>query len=88
MAISFVDRHPEHAQGIALVRMKTGASGRISYLATSDPGRTRRLLALGILPGVRVRLIQRIPAYVLEVGFTRVALDNQIASAIFVEPDS
>ncbi|MEW6244991.1 MAG: FeoA family protein [Bacillota bacterium] len=82
MAISL-----ERARGTALIRMKTGATGRISHLAAQDPKRTRRLLALGIRSGVRIRLVQRIPAYVVEIGYTRVAMDEQVARDIFVDLD-
>lgn len=53
------------------------------------PGRARRLerlSALGIVPTAVVRLRQRHPAPVLEVGQTQVAIDADIARQIYVRP--
>ena len=39
-----------------------------------------KLAALGVVPGSEVRLHQRSPAYVLDIGETTVAIDAEIAS--------
>lgn len=46
----------------------------------------RRLMSYGILPGVRLVVIRRFPAYVIEVGRTWMALDRETASRIGVRP--
>lgn len=43
-----------------------------------------RILAYGLSPGTRIRLHQRWPAYVLQVGETDIAFDSDIATGIFV----
>lgn len=43
-----------------------------------------RALAYGLTPGVRLRLHQRWPAYVVQIGETDLAFDSDIARAIFV----
>ncbi|HEX7622509.1 MAG TPA: FeoA family protein [Anaeromyxobacteraceae bacterium] len=45
-----------------------------------------RLAALGVIPGSEIRLRQRAPSYVIEVGETTIALDPEIAQEIFVMP--
>ncbi len=41
-------------------------------------------MAMGVLPGFDVSLIQRYPSYVFRVGQTQIAVDEEIASEIFV----
>lgn len=52
-----------------------------------DPeGHWRKLSVLGIVPGVQVRLLQRFPTFVVQVGYSQVALDRQLARLVQVEP--
>jgi DtxR family Mn-dependent transcriptional regulator len=62
-----------------------GETGRIVFIAPRFHERMDKLAALGVVPGSEVRLHQRAPAYVLEIGETTVALDPEIASEIFLK---
>lgn len=77
---------PPHSEGAApsLARMRPGQQGVIAYLREDDPVRMRKLLALGLLPGSRIELLRRFPSFILRMGFSRFALDREIADAIFV----
>lgn len=50
----------------------------------ADGSAMAKLAALGILPGVRLRLVQRYPAYVFRLGFGEVAVDSALASLVRV----
>lgn len=63
-----------------------GARGRIVFIAPRFHDRMDRLAALGVIPGSEIRLHQRSPAFVIEVGETTIALDPEIAGEIFVKP--
>lgn len=63
-----------------------GATGRIVFIAPRFHDRMDRLAALGVIPGSTVKLHQRSPSYVIEVGETTIALDPEIAGEIFVKP--
>ncbi len=63
-----------------------GATGRIVFIAPKFHDRMDRLAALGVIPGSEIRLHQRSPSYVIEVGETTIALDGEIAGEIFVKP--
>jgi len=69
-----------------LASFPLGARARIVFIAPKFHDRMDRLAALGVVPGSEVRLHQRAPAFVLEVGETTIALDPEIASEIFVKP--
>ena len=63
-----------------------GAKGRISYIHPRFVQRLDSLSALGIIPGTDIRLKQRHPSVVVEVGETTLALDRDVARDIFVKP--
>jgi DtxR family transcriptional regulator, Mn-dependent transcriptional regulator len=63
-----------------------GATGRIVFIAPKFHDRMDRLAALGVIPGSTIRLHQRSPSFVIEVGETTIALDPEIAGEIFVKP--
>ena len=68
-----------------LPHFELGATGRIVFIAPKFHDRMDRLAALGVIPGSTVRLHQRSPSYVIELGETTIALDPEIAGEIFVK---
>ncbi len=73
------------AQSIRVLEMKPQNKGIIRALDTTNEQKARKLMALGILPGMPLTVVQRFPAWVLRVGNTQVALDDDCASCITVE---
>ncbi|MGB8932209.1 MAG: metal-dependent transcriptional regulator [Anaeromyxobacteraceae bacterium] len=69
-----------------LTSFDLGARGRIVFIAPRFHDRMDRLAALGVIPGSEIRLHQRSPAFVIEVGETTIALDPEIAAEIYVKP--
>jgi DtxR family Mn-dependent transcriptional regulator len=69
-----------------LPSFELGATGRIVFIAPKFHDRMDRLAALGVIPGSTIRLHQRSPSYVIEIGETTIALDPEIAGEIFVKP--
>lgn len=65
--------------------LPSGARARVVLLAPELRDRADRLASLGISPGSEVHLLQRFPAYVVEVGETRLAFDAEVAGRIFVQ---
>lgn len=68
----------------SLARLKKGQKGDIVYLLTKNHPNLQKLLAMGVLPGQRVEIIQTYPSYVFQIGQTQVAVDREIADNIFV----
>jgi len=64
--------------------LAVGQSGRISVIAPKFHSRLERLGALGVVPGAEVRLRQKFPSYVVEVGETTLAIDRDIADEILI----
>ena len=68
-----------------LPSFELGANGRIVFIAPKFHDRMDRLAALGVIPGSELRLRQRSPSYVIEVGETTIALDPEIAGEIYLK---
>ncbi|RME08439.1 MAG: ferrous iron transport protein A [Anaerolineae bacterium] len=74
------------AGDVPLASLRVGQEGVVTVLAMRDEARLRKLMALGILPGARLRLVRRWPGYVFQIGFSQFAVDEDIAGAIYVRP--
>jgi DtxR family Mn-dependent transcriptional regulator len=68
-----------------LPNFEVGAMARIVFIAPKFHDRMDRLAALGVIPGSTIRLHQRSPSYVIEIGETTIALDPEIAGEIYVK---
>ena len=69
-----------------LSEVSIGADYRIVFIASRSHRRLDRLCALGVVPGAQMRVHQRLPAFVVQVGGTDIALEREIAADIFVVP--
>jgi len=65
-------------------QLRVGESGRIAYFSTREHTRLLKLSALGISPGISLRLIQKWPAYVVQCEETEIALEPDVAKNIYV----
>lgn len=70
---------------IPLSEMKKNQQGTIVELKTADNNIIKKLMSMGILPGVVVKVIQNFPSYIFQAGFTQVAVDKEIASVIMTK---
>lgn len=69
-----------------LTQLRAGTTARITRIAHDTDGHWRKLAALGVMPGATVRLVQKFPTCVLQIGYSMIALDHQLASQIEAEP--
>ncbi|MEE9615167.1 MAG: metal-dependent transcriptional regulator [Thermodesulfobacteriota bacterium] len=68
----------------ALSELSVGESGRITFIVPRTHKRLDKLGTMGLVPGSRIRLHQKHPAFVIEIGETTLALDPDIAREIYV----
>jgi DtxR family Mn-dependent transcriptional regulator len=61
-----------------------GEAARVAYIATREHSRLLRLSALGITPGVHLKLLQKWPSYVVQCEETEIAFEPDIARTIYV----
>jgi DtxR family Mn-dependent transcriptional regulator len=67
-----------------LTSIKVGEDCQVVLIRPRNHDRLHRLTTYGVVPGVTLRLHQRRPAYVVQVGETDLALDTDVAADIFV----
>ena len=67
--------------------MAIGETGRIVFIIPSSHSRLDRLGSLGIVPGSIIRLHQKQPSFVIEIGETTLAIDYGITKEIYVRRD-
>ena len=80
--------HQARAQGdlgvVPLTEFKSGQEGEIAYIQTEDSKKMQKLMAMGVLPGNRIILVQAFPSYIFRVGYSEFAIDSALAREIFV----
>ncbi|GFO68976.1 transcriptional regulator [Geomonas limicola] len=69
---------------VPLTELKSGEEGDIAYIQTEDGKKMQKLMAMGVLPGNRILLMQAFPSYIFRVGFSEFAIDTAMAREIFV----
>ena len=65
-------------------QLQIGESASIAYFCTREHSRLLKLSALGISPGISLKLIQKWPAYVVQCEETEIALEPEVAQNIYV----
>ncbi|HDH04324.1 MAG TPA: DtxR family iron (metal) dependent repressor [Nitrospirae bacterium] len=68
----------------SLADAKKGTKGKVAYLHTGDNKKLRKLMTMGILPGVLVEVVQTFPSHVFQIGHMQVAVDREMAGDIFI----
>lgn len=74
-----------------LSQLAQGQKGKVAYLYAPELSQLQKLMAMGILPGAPLTLVQTFPSYVFQAGQTQFAVDKEIADAIYVrlvEPET
>lgn len=65
--------------------LKLSEEGRIVFITPRSRSLLEKLSSLGLVPGAMVKLTQKRPSYVLEIGETTLALDEEIVGEIYVK---
>ena len=68
-----------------LADLMPGDQAKIVFITPESHSRLDRLSAMGVVPGSIVKLHQKKPSYVIQLGETMVAVDREITKEIFVK---
>ena len=74
-----------HCTSQALTDMRVGYKARITCLDAAHNNIAAKLASMGILPGVKIRLVRRSPAFVFRIDYAEFAVDKELASLIRVQ---
>lgn len=69
---------------LPLTGLKNGQKGNIVSIHTQNQEKLKKLMVMGILPGIKIGLIQKFPSYVFQIGQSQFAVDKELAECIFV----
>lgn len=69
---------------VPLKELPVGSRAKIVFITTPYHQRLSRLVNLGVVPGGKISLLQKRPSFLLKLGATEVAIDDQIAGEIYV----
>ncbi len=69
---------------VPIAQLRLGESGVVASIRTTRHLYLQRLTTFGVAPGRRVRLRQRQPALVVQIGETELALDHAAGHEIYV----
>ncbi len=72
---------------LALTELGVGEEVSVTCLQAAATPASAKLAALGVLPGARLRLVQRYPAFVFRMGYSEFALDAELAGRVRVRRD-
>lgn len=70
--------------GSPLEFLNPGERGVIASFISKDKTLIKKLMAMGLIPGISITLEQRFPSFVIKAGNTHLAIDKEIARAIYV----
>lgn len=65
-----------------LNKVKKGEKRTIVGLHTNNKDTLKKMMSMGILPGLDLKVIQTYPTFIINIGYTCIALDNETASVI------
>lgn len=72
---------------VTLDQLHPGEKARVLDISTRQEHVYRKLMNLGFIPGSEVEVLQTFPAYLLQIGFTQIALDRETCRLISVNVD-
>ena len=79
-------QHRKSPSEMPISDLHAGGRGSVVRIQTNNGARLHKLTAMGLLPGMPVELMQRYPSYLIKVGQTQLAIDREMALAIYVRP--
>ena len=81
-------RESENRRMLTAADLKVNEQATVKALVTTSPEHLNKLMALGILPGTKLTVMQRFPSLVLKTGETVLAVDETVARLIEVDRGS
>jgi DtxR family Mn-dependent transcriptional regulator len=77
---------PARQEGtVRLLDLKPGQSGHVCDVGGEGSNKLAQLSQYGLLPGTPIRLTQKHPVPIVQVGQTDLALDMAVAAEIYVD---
>ena len=75
---------PAPRVGKPMSKLAINQEGAVSTVDITCKERLRMLMSMGILPGVRVKVLQKFPSVLFEAGYSQFAIDHEMAEKIMI----
>jgi Fe2+ transport system protein FeoA len=72
---------------LPLTELEPDREAVVTHLATRDRLVLRKMIAMGVLPGAKIILLQRSPSFVFGIGHDRFTVDRELASLVHVKKE-
>ncbi len=69
---------------LPLSQLAERQKGKVAYIYAPKSSQLQKLMAMGVLPGAPISLVQSFPSYVFQIRQTQFAVDKEIANAIYI----
>ncbi len=76
-----------HCDSLSLTQISEGTEARVTCLDAAHTSVAAKLASMGILPGAKLRLVRRTPAYIFRIDYSEFAVDRELAAVIRVAPE-
>jgi DtxR family Mn-dependent transcriptional regulator len=67
-----------------LDKLEVGEAATVAYILTRNHPRLHKLMSFGISPGVKIRMHQKFPSYIIQVEETQIALEKEVVNDIYI----
>lgn len=71
-------------QCVSLAFLEVAQKGIISHVQAKAHGDWQKIIAMHLLPGTEIELTQKFPSYVFRIGRSQFAIDESLASIVYV----
>ena len=68
----------------SLASLTARQKGKVAYIHTKDQKKLQKLMAMSVLPGLSISLLQTFPSYVFQIGQSQFAIDKELAESIYI----
>lgn len=67
-----------------LTDLSKNKDASVVYIRTHDKNALQKMIAMGILPNTKIKVLQKFPSYVLQMGKSQFVVDKELAWQIYV----
>lgn len=79
-----MDGNTEGSDVCSISKFRRGQEGVVAYLKTHDSKQVQKLMAMGVRPGVSIRVDRTVPSFLFTIGYSQFAVDADLADLIQV----
>ncbi len=69
---------------IPLTHVPINTTGKVVSITVEESRAEHILASLGLIPGVEIKVVQRVPSFIVEIDETVVALDKDLAERVYI----